>query len=324
MKTARKPILATSTWPWIGQARLGALLMELADGSTWPATVMFTGPANTGKRTVALWLAQRDLCATVTGRPCQQCSSCRHVAAGTHPQCLVVAGRDGQPPNIEDLQEIWGRLHWKTSTITSGRKWVILPDVDQLNETVGNSLLKVIEEPPTGTAVLLTSSRAERVLPTIRSRAVAFRWSEVPLVELEQALAERWPGMAPTLRQTIARQSAGRPGRAVIATQRPELMTERWDTAETLMIGLQTGRWPQRRDWSAADLDQVELVVRDAMLVSVGTRPQTWPHERSRLEAFATACGAPRLLMMAMRLLQRANYLRQHVQPSLFLYDLSL
>ena len=46
----------------------------------------------------------------------------------------------------------------------------MLRDADRMDPTVGNTLLKSIEEPPPRTVILLVTDRPDSLLPTIRSR----------------------------------------------------------------------------------------------------------------------------------------------------------
>ncbi len=50
------------------------------------------------------------------------------------------------------------------------RKVLVLHDADRMNDTSGNRLLKTIEEPPDRTVFVLSTSRPDEVLETIRSR----------------------------------------------------------------------------------------------------------------------------------------------------------
>lgn len=63
---------------------------------------------------------------------------------------------------------------------SASRKVVIIAPADAMNLAAANSLLKVLEEPPAGSVLVLVSSRIDRLPATIRSRcaAVAFGVAE--------------------------------------------------------------------------------------------------------------------------------------------------
>ena len=60
------------------------------------------------------------------------------------------------------------------------RKVVVLLDVDRMEPTVGNALLKSIEEPPPRTVILLLTNRPEGLLATIRSRCQRIDFAYAP------------------------------------------------------------------------------------------------------------------------------------------------
>lgn len=310
-------------WPWIGQAGFAAAARSMLDRDQWPATVLLSGPSRLGKASTARWLAQRDLCDRKVDAPCGMCQECRLVTSGSHADFFLVSAG---PTAItrDELLEQFQRFRWKATSSKTQRRWIILTDVDQLHESIGNALLKIIEEPPVRTSVLMTSSSPDQILPTIRSRAVEFRWHRVPYRELDDQLTARFPKLSPSLRRTICRQANGRPGQALQTAAYPEILGDHWTNAQTLLRGLQSGRWPLRRDWTGEDLDQAELLVRDALLVTSGVSPRTWSNEVAAITAFATELGSARLQHLAVRLRNRWQLLRQHVQPSFILHDLSI
>ena len=78
-----------------------------------------------------------------------------------------------------------------------------------------NSLLKVLEEPPPHTSLILLTENPQELLPTIRSRAVVHRLTALPAAELEALLASRRPELKPQERSLTARLAEGAVGRAL-------------------------------------------------------------------------------------------------------------
>jgi len=78
-----------------------------------------------------------------------------------------------------------------------------------------NSLLKVLEEPPEHTSLILLTENPQEMLPTIRSRAVIHRLGAIPAADLEALLAQRRPQLKPADRALAARLSEGAVGRAL-------------------------------------------------------------------------------------------------------------
>jgi DNA polymerase-3 subunit delta' len=78
-----------------------------------------------------------------------------------------------------------------------------------------NSLLKVLEEPPEHTSLILLTENPQELLPTIRSRAVVHRLGALPAAELESLLARRRPLLKSQDRVLAARLAEGAVGRAL-------------------------------------------------------------------------------------------------------------
>ena len=78
-----------------------------------------------------------------------------------------------------------------------------------------NSLLKVLEEPPEHTSLILLTENPQELLPTIRSRAIVYRLGALPAAELETLLAQRRTELKPQERALVARLAEGAVGRAL-------------------------------------------------------------------------------------------------------------
>jgi len=78
-----------------------------------------------------------------------------------------------------------------------------------------NSLLKVLEEPPEGTSLVLLTENPQELLPTIRSRTMMHRLGALAASELEALLAQRRPELKPQDRALAARLAEGAVGRAL-------------------------------------------------------------------------------------------------------------
>ena len=77
-----------------------------------------------------------------------------------------------------------------------------------------NAFLKLLEEPPDDTVIVMTTSRLYALLPTIRSRCEEIRFSPLPLGELRGILTDILDVPA-DLADQLSRNSEGSLGRAV-------------------------------------------------------------------------------------------------------------
>ncbi len=87
--------------------------------------------------------------------------------------------------NVRDLNRFL-----QLSATEGGRRVVIIDSADEMNTQAANALLKMLEEPPARTTLLLVSHRPAGLLPTIRSRCRDLRLQPLDAVGMSQALAQ--------------------------------------------------------------------------------------------------------------------------------------
>lgn len=164
----------SAPYPWQEDAWGG--LAARREAGRLPHALLLHGAPGMGKEAFALHLAAALLCrAPAAEAPCGACPECALVAAGTHPDRLVVTPpEDRRSIGIDAIRALAEHL-----SLTAGRggaKPVVLVPAERMTPEAANSLLKTLEEPPPGTVLLLVSHAPGLLLPTLRSRcqAVAF------------------------------------------------------------------------------------------------------------------------------------------------------
>ena len=195
-----------------GHEALRERLTESIRAGTLPASLLLQGPRGVGKQRLALWLAQRLMCVEADS-PCGTCKTCRYVAELTHPDLHWIFPRPrlkDSDPDIEQVRDDYaeatsdrvkanglyaapsGTEGIYVATVRSlvqmavmtpamgSRKIFIIGDAERMVPQEGadmaaNAFLKLLEEPPADTTIILTTSEPGALLPTIRSRVVAVR-----------------------------------------------------------------------------------------------------------------------------------------------------
>lgn len=163
------------------------------------SSFLFAGPAGVGKRTFALKLAQAMLCETrleETLDPCNACPACAQVLAGTHPDVLMVARPEGKseiPVELfigdDEHRRREGLLHdINLKPHLGSRRIAVIDDADYLNPPGANALLKVLEEPPPRSLLILIGTSAAKQLPTIRSRCQLVRFQPLSATFIAELL----------------------------------------------------------------------------------------------------------------------------------------
>ena len=207
-----------------------------------PHAILLVGPHGVGKATLAADIAAGLLCTDpdVAERPCGQCRACRLVASGGHPDVhrlgpdgagrQVVIGGPGSPARgVRDLI-----VDLSLRAVEGGYRVAIVSDAHRMNEDAQAALLKTLEEPADGVAIVLCADVEDPILPTIRSRSARFRLGPVATRDVEAVLVEA--GAAdPALAARLARITGGRPGLAMAWAAHPEAMLAREQLARTLL-----------------------------------------------------------------------------------------
>ena len=176
----------------LGNERLMAGLRAAIDGDRLSHCYLLAGPSGSGKRTLARYLAAAMECTAGTGRPCGVCLQCRKVLDGVHPDVITVDDPEKKTVTVDQIRRARADVFIKPNE--GRRKIYLIPRAMDMNPAAQNALLKVVEEPPDYGAFLLLTEGAERLLPTIRSRAVLLRLSPLSEAQGVEALSRRCPG----------------------------------------------------------------------------------------------------------------------------------
>ncbi|HEX8730434.1 MAG TPA: DNA polymerase III subunit delta' [Ktedonobacterales bacterium] len=220
----------------VGNERAQALLERAVAGDGLRHAYLLHGPASVGKLTLALAFAQALLCQRRQPGEvdaCGECVACRKVAHGNHPDLTIIEPeKDKRWLKLEALQEAM-RLA-TLAPAESAHRILIIPEADRIQERTTNAFLKTLEEPPEGVVIILITTDAENMLPTVLSRCQMIPLRLAPAAEIAAALRERW-GVAPDAAERLAASANGRMGWAVRAHEHPEEQAARERLVERIV-----------------------------------------------------------------------------------------
>ncbi|MBQ8615601.1 MAG: hypothetical protein IJ415_03440 [Clostridia bacterium] len=112
---------------------------------------------------VALTFAKSLMCSN--SNCCNECFNCIQFNKNSHPDFILV---DQSSIKVDDVNGIIGKL--STMPISSDFKIFLILNAENINEIAQNKLLKSLEEPNPKNIFILTSSKIDKLLPTVLSR----------------------------------------------------------------------------------------------------------------------------------------------------------
>ncbi|HEX7140005.1 MAG TPA: hypothetical protein VF219_19290 [Vicinamibacterales bacterium] len=195
-----------------GHRRIIELLARSASRGALPPSLIFAGPPDSGTRATATALAQLLNClrtGTSTGpadpassEACGECQACVKIARGVHPDVLVVEPGENGTIRVDQIRDVVDRSAFRP--FEGRRRVVIIDGADTMVAPAQNALLKTLEEPPPSSVFVLTTSRPDVLLPTVRSRCIRLTFSE-------QSTATAEPDALDVARHVLTHTASGAP-----------------------------------------------------------------------------------------------------------------
>ena len=281
-----------------GNTRVKEALKRMLTSDRLPGALLFAGEEGVGKKRFALEVARALNCRTPkNNEACGVCSSCVRTVKLNYPERedaeewtqiiwtdhpdvgLVVAPK--RVLRVEQMRQIEKEANFRPF---EGKARVFLVDeADKLNDNSANALLKVLEEPPRTSHLILITARPAMLLPTILSRCQMIRFAPLAPAEIESHLLANKLADSKTAKLR-ARAAGGSIGRALandlvtFTSQRKAMlgvlnalvMTN--DRAQLLRSAEQLNE-AQYKDEFEERLDVLETLIRDAWMLSMGVKP---------------------------------------------------
>ena len=205
------------------QKQLATLRAALGNGRLHHA-YLFLGPEGVGKRLTALALAKALHCTVVQNDYCGNCTNCRRVNDGNHPDVrLIEAVSAKKEISIQQVRELERQLNYRS--FTGQRKIAIIDPATSLNLSSQNALLKTLEEPPQNSLIILIAANEGALLPTLRSRCLRLSFTPLSREEIAGYLQAR-AGISKNEADCLAALSMGSMG-AALALKNADLSENR-------------------------------------------------------------------------------------------------
>ena len=136
---------------------------------------------------------------------------------GAHPDYLSIApvlddNKSGQI-KIDQIRAMVPFMAHKPAR--GGFRVTVIDSMEEVNRNGANAMLKLLEEPPENSVILIVSSRPGQLPPTIRSRCRVVRLSPLDALSCRDVLKKKWHDSNLKQVELLAQLCVGAPGRAI-------------------------------------------------------------------------------------------------------------
>ncbi len=177
----------------LGQGQAKHILSQALSRSRLSHAYLFYGPESVGKKFLAIEFAKALNCLSPgTEDACGACDSCRKIDHRVHPDFFFLEPTLSTPTarepaikidDIRELQKKLGYLPYEGQT-----KVAVIDQAEKMNLQACNAFLKTLEEPPSATILILTTSNIYQLVPTIISRCQGIRFNPLPPEAIREIL----------------------------------------------------------------------------------------------------------------------------------------
>ena len=235
---------------YLGNEKIVTAMRRMLSSGRVPHAMLFTGPRGVGKYTLALRFAQAANCERLKDHPCGECDTCQQIAGLADPKPLIDLGlaERGESPDAATVEriplilqahpDVWAivpdpvRLRTPVArpVLRMGqlravqraanfrplarRRVFILDGAETMREDLVGIFLKILEEPPETSSLILLAPNPNLLRDTIRSRCLQFSFAPVPDEQVDEFLKSRTAWKAAE-RKLAAQLAEGCPGVAL-------------------------------------------------------------------------------------------------------------
>lgn len=233
----------------LGQSKAEDIFLKAWKNQTMHHAWILNGPKGIGKATLAYRIARFMLWADENKKDMynslnvpENSEVFRQVASDSHPDLMVVerdyietdrkkiikAIQKGEAPDEEELSAMKKsafirvddvrKVNEFLSKTSFNDNWriVIIDSADEMNKNAANALLKILEEPPAHTILLLISHNPGMLLPTIRSRCAKLPLQMLDAAETASLLRRYRPNLNEAMIKKIAEMCPQSIGKAIL------------------------------------------------------------------------------------------------------------
>lgn len=159
-------------------------LKKTVSSGNIPHALLFSGPKGTGKTSAARIMAKILNCEKKGKEPCDKCEQCISITKGSNIDVIELDAASHR--GIDDVRSLKDAV--KLAPARARKKVYIIDEAHMLTVEASNALLKTLEEPPSHVVFILATTNPEKLIETIRSRAVNINFRRATNEELASSL----------------------------------------------------------------------------------------------------------------------------------------
>lgn len=195
-----------------GQDKAIQIISQHLQRARIAGSYLFVGPEGVGKRLVARTLSKALNCENQSLDSCDTCPSCLKIDKHHHPDVHFIDEGTSSVIKIESIRQSQKDINLKPY---EGKiKVFIIDQAHNLTTEAANAILKILEEPPVSSLIILLSSKPALLFKTIISRCQVLRFLPLRRIELEEILSKDY-GLDNVLSRFLAYFCEGRLGYAL-------------------------------------------------------------------------------------------------------------
>lgn len=313
-------------WGIIGHKNILDYLENCVTKQRIANAYLFYGPSNIGKRKAARQFIKSIYCSNGEKTPCGECLSCRQVENEIYPDVFSVKKKENKKNiSIEQIRDMRSSL-FKGSFLNS-YKIGFIEEAELLNDNGWNSLLKILEEPPQKTIIILIASQISNIPDTILSRCQKLKFSFVPENIIYDYLREK--GLSREYSREIARISNGKTGIAKERAGNPAWINEHNDKIKEYLALFDKNKSIKYKNDLIQKLiknksgdqifDDLIIITRDLALLKIAPELIINLSFKSRLNEINSNFELDKLNHLIEQFLEFKKYLSNNINPKVLL-----
>ena len=248
---------------------------SLSSGRT-SSSYLFTGPEGVGRTLVARAFVNALMCSDKPDdtTSCGRCPTCMRIASGDHPDIVWIKPEKNRSVKIDQVRGVKEALSLKP--YESKMNVCVIEDAHLMTRDASNALLKVLEEPPGHSVIILVTNKKELLLETVISRCSEVRFRSLSVEDTRDIIMRQNGDLDEEFALFLAYFSQGSPGRALEMIE--EGVLERKDSILDMLETVVSEEkavclnWDvEDRDGLLEDIDILIMIYRDIVLGAEGS-----------------------------------------------------